>query len=160
VLSIRAAVNEFAFASGAYPVSQPRPQYVEQDAADYLRVAREVCRQLMAGTQTSVQAVGFSTQTPTLVLLDEALQPVAPAIVWQDSRAGAQAAELAQVDDVTRLGWFGMEIPTGAATTPAKLLWLRDRDPETWARARWGGAAEGLRRRCVNRGTCHGRVVR
>ncbi len=124
-----------ATAAVAYPLATPRPGFVEQDPEDYRRATEEVAQRLC--TEGRPVCMVFSTQTPTLVLLDEALRPVAPAIVWQDSRAGEEAAVLGQIDAETRRRWFGMDLPIGAATTPAKLLWLRRHAPEIWARTRW-----------------------
>jgi len=130
--------ERLAMACAAYPLHTPEPHFVEQDPADYLRAAQEVSRQLTAVSNIHIHAVGFSTQTPTLVFCDADGEAVCPAIVWQDSRAGAQAAEmLATYDAAVREEWFGMDLPIAAATTPPKLLWMRDHRPDAWQRTRY-----------------------
>jgi len=124
-----------ALESRDYATSRPAPGIVEQDPRDYIAAAGEVAGALMAGH--AIAAVGFSTQTPTLVLLDEHCQPLRPAIVWQDSRATAEAAELEAIHPEIRRAWFGFDLPVGPTAAPAKLLWLRRHEPEIWERTRW-----------------------
>jgi xylulokinase len=85
-----------------------------------------------------IEAISFSTQTPTLVFCDSQLQPVCPAIIWQDARAGAEAELLRTgYPDARRREWFGMDLPVAAASTPAKLLWMATHSADAWRRTRW-----------------------
>ncbi len=130
--------RSLAVASASYPIHRPAPGVVEQDPADYLAAGRAVCRELLAASAVhAVRAVGISTQTPTLVFCDAEGQALAPAIIWQDSRAGAEAAEILGIDPSQRRGWFGMDLPIGAAATPSKVLWVRRHRPDLWERTRW-----------------------
>lgn len=122
-----------ALAAESYPVHNPQPGFSEQDPADYLQAARRIIEQLSA--QTEIRAISFSTQTPTLVFLDEHGHALGNAIVWQDSRASAESVELAAMPQ--RNDWFGMDLPIGATTTPAKLLWMSRHDQERWSKTRW-----------------------
>ena len=57
-----------------------------------------------------------------------------PAIVWLDSRAEAQAARLAAALDRQRF-YERTGLPELSGALPlAKLLWLRQQEPESWAR--------------------------
>ncbi|MGO1974910.1 MAG: xylulokinase [Propionibacteriaceae bacterium] len=82
-----------------------------------------------------VAAVSFSGQMMGAVLLDGAGEPVRPAIIWADTRARAQTARL--VDEIGM--WEGYRI-TGHRLNPtyslAKLMWVRDNEPDTFARAK------------------------
>ena len=75
-----------------------------------------------------IAGIGVVGQTPTLVLVDEDGRAVRPAMTWQDTRAGDEAAELA-----AELGpsepLFGTELPWAPAYPPAKLLWLARHEP-------------------------------
>ncbi len=124
-----------------YPVERSRGGLIEQRPEDYCQAARQVIATLArraAGEGRRIAALGFSTQTPTLVLADEEGRAVAPAILWQDTRAAEEAAWLDRdVAAERRRRWFGMDLPMSAAATPAKLLWMARRRPEIWRRTRW-----------------------
>ena len=111
----------------------PRPGWHEQDPEDWWRSTAAALRQaVQAVDAAAVEAVALTHQRETFACLDEAGRAVRPAIVWMDTRAAPQV-EAAGSEENHRL--------TGkpADTTPAlyKLLWLRDREPETIARTRW-----------------------
>ena len=129
--------ERLALAGRDYPVHRPAPHFVEQQPADYLNAAREVSRDL-SGLGFDIAAVGLSTQTPTLVFLDESGGPLGPAIIWEDTRAGAESEWWTrEVGEDTRREWFGLDLPAGAASTPAKLLWVLRNRRELWSRTRW-----------------------
>jgi sugar (pentulose or hexulose) kinase len=133
--------ERLAMGAFGYPVQQPAHGWSEQNPEDYLQAAKAVCQE-MAGEarrlDIRIVSVGMSTQTPTLVFCDGEGKEVAPAIIWQDSRAGEESRRLEEIgSDAERREWFGMDLPTGAASTPAKLLWMAGNRPEHWAKAVW-----------------------
>jgi xylulokinase len=127
------------FAAADYPLHTRPGGVVEQNPADYLRAARKVSATLAAQARERgirIRAVTFSTQTPTLIFCDERGRAVAPAIVWQDTRAGAETALLKRHAAAERRQWFGMDLPLGAASTPSKLLWMKRHAPAAWSATR------------------------
>jgi len=82
-------------------------------------------------------AIGLSTQTPTLVFCDESGRSLCDPIPWHDTRAGGEAGELLATPEQTRREWFGFDLPVGAASTPAKLLWMKRNLPDVWSQTRW-----------------------
>ncbi|HEU4976288.1 MAG TPA: FGGY family carbohydrate kinase [Baekduia sp.] len=119
----------------AYPSSYGRRGEAEQDPSDYLRAAREAIARCGAA-EADVGGVGLAGQTPTLLAIDRDGEAVRPALTWQDHRAEAEAAELAETfGSGERL--FGTRLPWTAAYAPAKLLWLARHEHEHVARARW-----------------------
>ena len=127
-----------ARAQFSYPIHYPRRGFAEQEPEDYVLAARTVMQELAVTPDAAIRAIGFSTQTPTLVFCDEKGKPLCPAILWQDSRAGEEASWLtARHDEATREDWFGMDLPIAAATTPPKLLWVKRNLLSVWARVRW-----------------------
>ena len=115
---------------------------MEQNPRDYLRAARKVSAELAAQARKGrmrIAAVSFSTQTPTLVFCDDRGRAVAPAIVWQDTRAGAEGTFILKRTNRGRTrAWFGMDLPIGAAALRRpKLLWMKRRARDAWRATRW-----------------------
>jgi xylulokinase len=89
-----------------------------------------------AGHSAQVLALGVSGQQHGMVLLDEALQVIRPAKLWNDTETAPENAEL-----IARLGGpaayferFGIIPMTGY--TVSKLLWVAKHEPENFARIR------------------------
>jgi xylulokinase len=87
------------------------------------------------GAAARVAGVSFSGQMMGAVPLDGSGRPVRPAIIWADTRSTAQTARL-----VDRVGMdTGYKI-TGHRLNPtyslSKVMWLRDNEPEAFARTR------------------------
>ncbi len=70
-----------------------------------------------------------------LVLLDEDEEVVRPAILWNDQRTAAECDVIRETVGRERfIAITGNEPLTGF--TAGKLLWVREHEPEAWARAR------------------------
>jgi xylulokinase len=111
-----------------YPLSTPRPGWAEQDPDDWVVAAEHV----LAGASSTV---GFSGQMHGLVVLDERLRPLRPAILWNDQRTAAECAEIEATIGLERLiELTGNRALTGF--TAPKLLWLRAHEPDVYARIR------------------------
>ena len=68
-----------------------------------------------------------------LVLLDAADEVLRPAILWNDQRTGAECDEIREAVGPERLIEItGNDALTGF--TAPKLVWVRDHEPEVWAR--------------------------
>lgn len=131
---------ERARAQVHYEVHRPHPGWAEQDPESWWRATVEAIGAVLAETRAAagraaeVAAIGLSGQMHGLVLLDAAGALLRPAIIWSDSRASAQvAAWQAAVDPaaVERASGF----PIAAGMTGTSLSWVRDEEPEVYARA-------------------------
>ncbi|NNF89379.1 MAG: xylulokinase, partial [Acidimicrobiia bacterium] len=83
-------------ASSEYPFETPHPLWAEQDAGLWWTATIEAIQAVLARTGVSggdVKAVGLTGQMHGLVLLDEADEPLRPAILWNDQRTGAESDE-------------------------------------------------------------------
>jgi len=119
-----------ARAEEPYPFASPRPGWTEQDPEVWWGACRRVLRRL-----GHADAIGVSGQMHGLVLLDADLRPIRPAILWNDGRTAAQCAWIE-----TALGREELIALTGnralTGFTAPKLLWVREHEPELYARVR------------------------
>ncbi len=124
----------------------PRPGWVEHDAGEIWTVTRRLCREALAESHAAgaaVQGIGITNQRETVVVWDrETLEPVHPAIVWQDRRTTSICRELrgaGHEDEVRRR--------TGLVLDPyfsgTKLLWLLRENPDLRSRAEAVALAAG-----------------
>lgn len=135
-LLIDAGGGLLASATAEHPLSSPAPGWMEQDPEDWWRATIQAVRGALelAGLGPGVvQAVAVSGQMHGATLLDAEGRVVRPCILWNDQRSVAQCQEIMQ-----RVGTERMLAITGnvalAGFTAPKLLWVREHEPERWAR--------------------------
>lgn len=107
----------------------------EQDPDDWWRAVVEATRALLvraAVRPADVAGICVSGQMMGAVLLDSSGRPVRPAMIWSDSRSGAEAAEL-ELKVGTDAGYALTGNRFGATYNLPKLMWVRRHEPETWA---------------------------
>lgn len=106
----------------------------EADAAVYTEAIRRGVLEIGAG-ETSIAAIGLTTQGETLSLSDENGALLCPFLVWLDQRAEDQAERLKrQFPDDPFYRETGLPGITGAMPL-AKALWLKENAPDAFARA-------------------------
>ena len=124
----------------------PRPGWVEHDAAEiWARTGEVVAGALRNGglEGKDVAAVGITNQRETTVVWDPVTgEPLAPAIVWQDTRTAALAAELDAAVGTERLREL-TGLPAATYFSGPKLRWLLDQEGGLRDRARAGRAVFG-----------------
>jgi sugar (pentulose or hexulose) kinase len=118
-----------------YPTSFPAPGWAEQDPAPVWDAACAALRACLAAAPRVVpQAFSLSATAVTAITVDEGNQPFGPALLWMDTRAAAEAAEITATGHPAL--WY-----TGGHVSPEwmlpKALWLRRHQPDRYARARW-----------------------
>jgi xylulokinase len=127
-----------AAANGEHaPFTSRQTGWAEQEPRDWWRAAQEAVRAVLARgvTAESIGAVGFSGQMHGAVLLDERGEVLRPAIIWCDQRTAPQCREITEKVGPKRL----IELTANPALTGftlPKLLWIREHEPELWARVR------------------------
>ncbi|MET0544448.1 MAG: xylulokinase [Variovorax sp.] len=123
-------------ARSALTVSRPRPLWSEQAPSQWWVALESAMQQLRAehgDALSAVRAIGLSGQMHGAVLLDENDEVLRPAILWNDGRSAAQCDQLGAA--VPRLGEIAGNLAMPGFTAP-KLLWLREHEPELFARTR------------------------
>ncbi len=119
-----------------YGFETPRPLWSEQSPMLWWDGTRSAIHHALgeAGVAASdVAAVGLTGQMHGLVLLDEAGDVLRPAILWNDQRTQAECDEIRERVGRRRLiDTTGNDALTGF--TAPKLLWVRNHEPDVFAR--------------------------
>lgn len=117
-----------------YPLEFPRPGWSQQDPEDWRRAVMEGIPELLAGFDAgAVAGIGCGGQMHGLVVLDENDRVIRPAILWNDGRTAKQVDYLNNVVGREKLSALTANIAFAGFTAP-KLLWLRENEPEHFAR--------------------------
>jgi xylulokinase len=123
-----------ARATQDYATSRPGPGRSEQDPALWIEAVQSVLavlRQSRPDAFAAVRALGLSGQMHSLVTLDANHDVVRPAILWNDGRGAEQCVEMtALVPGLTEISGV---LPM-TSFTAAKLLWVRQNEPQLYDR--------------------------
>lgn len=121
--------------SPRYPTHRDHPGWAEQDPGDWWDAVVHAIRGL-SGTEhpprgiTGVITVGHG---PSHLPIGSDLQPLGRSLIWQDTRARSEAAWIsAHTTTEERFGALGFHVPIAPGMGPAKILWLRDNEPERY----------------------------
>lgn len=116
-------------------VSIPQPGWAEQEPEDWWRATvtavSAAVNQLESPSQ--VKAIGLSGQMHSLVALDSWRQVIRPAILWNDVRTSEQCEYIYETVGPERLQEMCGN-PALEGFTVTKLLWMRQHEPENFAR--------------------------
>ena len=122
--------------SKEYPLYFPQPGWSEQNPQDWIRQSMEGIKELTAQCDRSqIKGISFGGQMHGLVVLDEKDQVIRPAILWNDGRTGKQTDYLNQEIGKETLSRYTGNIAFAGFTAP-KILWMREKEPENFARIR------------------------
>ena len=137
-LIIDADGSVVSVSSTEYLFQTPRPLWSEQDPALWWNGAAASIRQALdsAGVDgSSIGAVGLTGQMHGLVLLDDSGSVLRPSILWNDQRTAAECDEIRdRVGREDLISITGNDAVTGF--TAPKILWVRNNEPELFARTR------------------------
>ena len=123
-------------ASVEYPMFQEKNGWAEQEPADWWHAAADTIRTVIekSGIDAGeVKGVGISGQMHGLVMLDRDGKVLRRSIIWCDQRTAAECEEITEKVGAKRL----IEITANPALTgftASKILWVRNHEPETYAK--------------------------
>jgi gluconokinase len=108
-----------------------------------------------AGERASaIRAIGISTFWHSFLGLDAAGRPLTPLYSWADTRSAAVCRRLRQTLDADAI-YARTGCVLHPSYYPARLVWLRETQPELYARvARWVSPSEYLFRRWFGESAC------
>ncbi len=119
-----------------YDYEIPQPGWSEQDPRLWWDGTVSAVRSVLASSGVpgaDVAAIGLTGQMHGLVLLDAVGDVLRPAILWNDQRTADACDEIRRAVGPERLiEVTGNDALTGF--TAPKLVWVRDHEPEIWAR--------------------------
>lgn len=125
-----------------YPTYHPRPGWAEQDPADWYQNMGEAVRGAVSSVPGDNEDYEFcsicvDTTCCSVVVLDENKEPIRNCLLWMDSRSAPQTQEImtkCKGDPALRVNCGG-DGPLSAEWMTPKALWIRQNEPEVWAKA-------------------------
>jgi xylulokinase len=120
------------------PMSSPKIGWAEQHPHGWWRaacVAIQDCLNKSSTSANEISAVGLTGQMHGLVLLDGGGEVLRPSIIWCDQRTEEQCRAITEKVGARRL----IELTANPALTGftlPKIWWVRQHEPEVWARVR------------------------
>ena len=120
--------------SKEYPLFFPHPGWSEQKPEDWLTAVKEGIKELTANCdKTQVAGIGAGGQMHGLVALDADDMVLRPAILWNDGRCQEETDYLNNEIGKEKLTEYTGNIAFAGFTAP-KILWMRNHEPELFAR--------------------------
>ncbi|MCA9998798.1 MAG: hypothetical protein KDE56_23700, partial [Anaerolineales bacterium] len=128
----RADGTLLAEATAPYALNRPQPLWAEIDPDLWWQAVCDTVRQVVrqAGIRPEeIAGIGIDAISWTLIPVDAAINPLAPAMIWLDRRAGEETAWLKSLPEAERFINLSANPLDEAYITP-KLVWLRQHRPE------------------------------
>jgi xylulokinase len=129
----------YASTSAPYATSYPRPGWAEQDPTLFWEATIAATRSLLQEegvAVSSIEGIGLAGHMNGALLVDEHGAPTHPFLIHSDSRSTVQRRRLERL-------WGQKELyrRTGNRTDEKlslpKAMWIKDEEPEAFARSRW-----------------------
>lgn len=116
-----------------FPLSSPHPGWGEQNPASWWQAVVTAIQSASSKIDARrIAGLSITHQRETFVCMDSEGEAIRPAILWLDTRAGAEIEAFgnAKIHEATGK-------PPNTATSWYKLLWLKKHEPEVLARTQW-----------------------
>jgi sugar (pentulose or hexulose) kinase len=123
---------------------ESRPTGAEVDPEALFQAALTAARAALGDAPDGrVRGIGVTSMAEAGALLDGHARPLAPAIVWHDSRGTEEARQMAdELGEERFVEHTGL--PANPLCTLAKLRWLLEHRPEARGAARWLSVSEWI----------------
>ena len=119
-------------ASAEYPLLVPQPMWTEQNPEDWWTGVLSCLQEI---NEPHPDAIGVTGQMHGSVFLDENKEVVRPALLWNDQRTSAECEQIENAVGPTRLREITCNPMLTGFQVP-KLIWLRNHEPENYARVK------------------------
>lgn len=120
-----------------YPTYYPGEGQVEQNADDWWKAVCDSTKLLLerTGISTSeIACVSFSAHMMGCLLVDKDGEPLRNMLIWADTRSSRQEKYMLERVDM-QSGYKITGHRLSASNSAAKLLWIRDNEPEVYKKA-------------------------
>ena len=122
------------------PIDVPRPGWTEQHPDMWWRNTVLAVRKVLqlvdqGGHRIELAAIGLSGQMHSSVFLDDSGEVIRPALLWNDARTTPQREHITNALGLRALQSTVANLPLEGFTAP-KLLWLKQNEPDNYARLR------------------------
>jgi xylulokinase len=137
-LLLRTSGNVAGSFTTEYPLFSPRPGWSEQNPEDMWEATITAIKGVMSKCNVSgetVLGIGLSGQMHSSVFLDVEHEVIRPAILWNDVRTSAECRYIEETVD-RKVLLEEVCNPVLEGFTLPKLLWLRNHEPENFAKVR------------------------
>ncbi len=121
-----------------YPTFYPFVGWCEQEPEDWCKAFKKALQELLQNTGVQaeeIKALAPDAATHTAVLLGEDKKVLRKAILWTDQRCKEQVVWLKE-NCLQTIETQCLNTPTTVWTLP-QFMWLRDNEPEVWAKIRY-----------------------
>lgn len=135
-LAVNDRGNIIASASSPLTIQHAYPGYSEQNPDEWVSVTIETMNNVINDLKQihsdfEINGISFSGQMHGLIVLDDEYKVIRPAILWNDTRSTAQCEAIK-----SRLGEIVLGNPVLEGFTLTKLMWLKQYEPEHWAKTK------------------------
>ncbi|MEP6764399.1 MAG: xylulokinase [Gemmatimonadaceae bacterium] len=116
-------------------LTTPKPGWAEQEPEAWWQATIRSIRALLAKIpNVRIAAIGISGQMHSSVFLDKTGEVIRPALLWCDGRTTAQCEQITKLagGEARLRDW--VRNPAVEGFTLPKVLWLRDEEPQAFAR--------------------------
>lgn len=128
--------NPIVFCGEDYPLYTPASGRAEQKPEEWWDAICKASRKAIATSgidPACIKGMSVDTTCCTVLLSGDDMKPLRPAILWMDVRASGQAKRMFETGhDALKYNGYGM---VSAECLPAKALWIKENEPEIWAKA-------------------------
>ncbi len=115
------------------PYFSPKAGWAEKDAESYWKTFLNLARNVVADFKERIAAIAVTTQRDSLVLIDENAKALRPVILWLDHRLADFDLKLPFFETLIYKA-AGMWRTIKNVYRQAKINWVRQNEPEIWAK--------------------------
>ena len=126
-----------------YPLLTPRPDWAEESPLQILEAVQAVIRKTteqLRYRNKELAGIALSTAMHSFAALDENFEPLPDMQTWADSRSAAIVREMKKDEALCRSFYERTGCPIHACYPFAKIIWLRQNQPELFRQMRFVGS--------------------
>ena len=128
----------FASVSKNYKLIKPKNGWAEQDPEDWKNAVLEGLTEALRNAalkKEDIKGIGLTGQMHGIVMLDEEGVPLRKSIIWCDQRSDEQVRQMLKI--MPEEEWLRITgNPPIAAWSAAKILWIKQYEPEIYQRCK------------------------